>query len=305
VNSGEITFNGPTRLFGTLANNAGATITIRNDQTLVTGRAVNEGRITTENGTIIFDAGLEGPGATTVGAGGTLLADHVHQSTLTLDGTPKAPAGVTIRRASSGGGTTVVDALSITGSDAAWFGQLDLADNDMIVRADLATRADVLATVESQIAAARNDPAGRWRGNGITSSAAATNPLTTLAAILNPGLTTFSGEPVDPNAILIKHTYNGDANLDGRVNADDYFRIDQGFLSQPQNPRFNQGDFNYDNRINADDYFLIDQAFLGQGAPLTLNGDSSPLFATAVPQPGLLPTMLPTLLLLRRRASRG
>jgi hypothetical protein len=73
----------------------------------------------------------------------------------------------------------------------------------------------------------------------------------------------------------------GDANGDGNVNADDYFRIDQGFLAQPQNPQYAQGDFNYDGTINADDYFLIDQAFLGQGAVLTGGGDSAPLSATS------------------------
>jgi hypothetical protein len=75
--------------------------------------------------------------------------------------------------------------------------------------------------------------------------------------------------------VLVKHTYNGDANGDGRLNADDYFRIDQGFLAQPQNPRFTQGDFNYDGRVNADDYFLIDQAFLGQGGTMTGGVESS------------------------------
>jgi uncharacterized protein YjbI with pentapeptide repeats len=96
----------------------------------------------------------------------------------------------------------------------------------------------------------------------------------------------------------------GDANADGRVNADDYFLIDSAFLAGAPSDGWHDGDFNADGRINADDYFLIDAAFLGQGAPLIGRGDPSPLFATAVPQPALLPLLLPTLLLLRRRASR-
>ena len=65
-----------------------------------------------------------------------------------------------------------------------------------------------------------------------------------------------------------KVAYNGDANLDGRINSDDYFAIDSGFLTQPADPLYTQGDFNYDGRVNSDDYFLIDSAFLGQTGPL-------------------------------------
>jgi hypothetical protein len=68
--------------------------------------------------------------------------------------------------------------------------------------------------------------------------------------------------------VLVKYTYNGDVNGDGRINSDDYFRIDSGFLAQPAAPTYHQGDFNFDETINSDDYFLIDSAFLGQGAPL-------------------------------------
>jgi uncharacterized delta-60 repeat protein len=90
--------------------------------------------------------------------------------------------------------------------------------------------------------------------------------------------------------IRVKRSYQGDANLDGVVNADDYFRIDRGFLDQPADPLYAHGDFNYDGRINADDYFLIDSAFLGQGAPLYSPADSgglSPVFsATAIATDG-------------------
>ena len=90
--------------------------------------------------------------------------------------------------------------------------------------------------------------------------------------------------------------------MDGRINADDYFKIDSGFLEQPAAPLSAQGDFDYDDRINADDYFLIDSAFLGQGAPLTSGGDSSPLLAVAVPEPtAVLPVLLVTVLASRRR----
>ena len=176
-------------------------------------------------------------------------------------------------------------------------GTLDLNDNDMIVQSSAANRDAALANVVNLIRSARSGPTP-WQGSGITSSAAAARPVTGLAAMLNPGLATFSGEVVDANAVLVKYTYNGDANFDGRINSDDYFRIDSGFLAQPVNPGYRDGDFNYDNRINSDDYFLIDSAFLGQGVPL----DGAVLAAVAVPEPGVAMLSIgASLLMLRRR----
>ena len=93
--------------------------------------------------------------------------------------------------------------------------------------------------------------------------------MTGLAVMLNDTInpagaifSKFAGQTVDANAILVRHTWDGDANLDGVVNADDYFAIDSGFITQSQG--YQNGDFNYDGLINADDYFLIDSAFIGQ-----------------------------------------
>jgi hypothetical protein len=76
------------------------------------------------------------------------------------------------------------------------------------------------------------------------------------------------------------HTHNGDSNLDGRVNADDYFKSDSGFLPPSVAPKFADGDFNHDGRINADDYFLIDSALLSQGSPAAVIG-AAPLSPAA------------------------
>ena len=66
--------------------------------------------------------------------------------------------------------------------------------------------------------------------------------------------------------MLIKYTYYGDANLDGKVNASDYSLIDNGYLNHLTG-WFN-GDFNYDGVVNGSDYTLIDNAFNMQGALL-------------------------------------
>ena len=179
------------------------------------------------------------------------------------------------------------DALAIAGQ-----GVLDLHEQDLVVHATAATRDAVLAAVSGFVRSARNGTNGRWTGPGLTSTTAIANPMTGLA----PGTV---GDDV-----VVKYTYNGDANLDGRINSDDYFRIDSGFLAQPASPGYRDGDFNYDGRINSDDYFLIDSAFLGQGAPL----NASPLNVAAVPEPGtfsLLAIGAGVIATLRRRSDRS
>jgi len=71
-----------------------------------------------------------------------------------------------------------------------------------------------------------------------------------------------------------------DANLDGVINADDYFLIDSGYITQAKG--YHNGDFNYDGVINADDYFLIDSTFIGQNGPLAASNPISVLPADAV-----------------------
>jgi len=103
-------------------------------------------------------------------------------------------------------------------------------------------------------------------------AAHSTKPYVHFAAMLNDDgagnapRSDFAGYHVDLNSILLKCTWDGDADLDGVVNADDYFQIDSGFITQK--PGWYNGDFNYDGLVNADDYFLIDSAFLGQTGPL-------------------------------------
>ena len=206
--------------------------------------------------------GLPANDSVTVGGSAQVTIPAAQTLTaFTLSGT----AAVTLS-----GPTLKTSSLSLTGSP-----RLDLGSGNLIIDGG------DLGGVANLVKSSRNSTP-RWSGTGITSSAAAANPMTGLAAMLNPGLVTFSGEVVDRDDVLVTHTYNGDANLDGRVNSDDYFRIDSGFLAPPTDPGYRDGDFNYDGKINSDDYFLIDSAFLGQGAPLGGGGDPSPLAMAAV-----------------------
>jgi autotransporter-associated beta strand protein len=75
--------------------------------------------------------------------------------------------------------------------------------------------------------------------------------------LVGAATTLWSGQTVDSNDTLVMYTWAGDANLDGKVNADDYASIDL-YSTVPGADSWNHGDFNYNGVINADDYALID-----------------------------------------------
>jgi hypothetical protein len=66
--------------------------------------------------------------------------------------------------------------------------------------------------------------------------------------------------------VLVKHTYAGDANLDGKINILDYTQIDAGVAAHMTG--WSNGDFNYDGKINILDYAIIDSNLPTQGPPL-------------------------------------
>jgi hypothetical protein len=147
---------------------------------------------------------------------------------------------------------------------------LDLNDNDLLLDY---TGSSQLVIVQSWINIARSG--GAWTGNGLTSSAAKNNAAhnTTLGAmeatdfksIYGPNAT-FDGQAIDSSAVLVKYTYYGDADFNGKVNFDDYVKSDNGF-----NNHFTgwlNGDFDGNGQVNFDDYVLIDLAFNTQGAAL-------------------------------------
>ena len=144
-------------------------------------------------------------------------------------------------------------------------GLLDLGANDLIVSlGDPAALAQLIA-------------AGKITG-------APPNPLTTYGVGITGG------------QALVKHTYFGDADLDGRVTARDYFAIDRGRAMGLT--LWANGDFNYSGGPpNADDYALIDRAFLGQGTPM-----APAMRPAAVPEPALAAMAALAALAARRRS---
>ena len=270
--TGEVVFDG---------DNAANTFLAISNLTISTGITVRTG---TQGGQI-GHAGMTLNNEGTIAAQTPTTTIAMPNARIINTGNVRAANGGVVRSAGTfensglvfiGDGSRLIHAGPLTNT-----GTIDV-NEALILVATPATRDAALREVEQQILSAR-DAFPRWTGPGITSTAARTNPLSGLAAMLNPGLATFSGEMVDENAILVKYTYNGDANLDARITSDDYFRIDSGFLAQPTNPTYAQGDFNYDEQITSDDYFLIDSAFLGQGVPL----GRAILVSASVPGPGV------------------
>lgn len=165
--------------------------------------------------------------------------------------------------------------------DIAIGGTLDVGEGGLIVCDGSAELAGLL---RERIAAGRN--VGAWDGAGLTSSSArAAAGSMGVAMILNrdasghPIRDEFAGLPVAIDAILIAVTLNGDTDLSGGIDGDDFFRVDAGCLGAIPEPGYADGDFDYNGVVDGRDYLLIDAAFLAQEASIA--------GAAAVPEPGI------------------
>jgi hypothetical protein len=134
-------------------------------------------------------------------------------------------------------------------------------------------------------------------------------------------------------SVLVRYTYYGDTDFNGKVNFDDYVRTDNGFNNHLTG--WLNGDFDLNGTVNFDDYVLIDLAFNTQSGTLRRalafldghdrsdvgmnesalrmiaahfrhfgNGYASS-FLNAVPEPiGIVPLVLAGVMLTRRRPGR-
>ena len=266
VNSGTATVDAVGQHAGTLkvATNGGdvATLSITGGwidvaQSLLVGPGGN-GTVIQTGGSVAAAAGVVvgklGGGSSSVY---TLASGSFAAPSIALLG------GGRMELTATGNKVLTTGALSI---DTANNSTLDLSNNDAIVTAT------PQAVIEGYVASARNG--GAWNGGGITSSTARDNAghNTGLAVVSGADYTsvggngTFAGRAYNPSDVLIKYTWNGDANIDGRVTFDDYVKIDTGFNTGLTG--WVNGDFNYSGAVNFDDYVLIDVAFNSQNGTL-------------------------------------
>jgi hypothetical protein len=207
--------------------------------------------------------------------------------------------------AANGSRVLVTDSLTTSGT-----GKFDLNDNDAIIKN--AQRGDVQPLV------AAGYSGGSWNGTGVTSTVAANDAshATGLAVIQasDAGYTSFDSQTVTTSDVLVKYTWVGDANLDGKVTFDDFQDFLLGYSGTQQADWFT-GDFNYTGQVNFDDFniFLTGlaaynstgvayaPALRAQLASFATDA-GEPLLATTspVPEPGAALSFAAIPLLLRR-----
>jgi MYXO-CTERM domain-containing protein len=201
-------------------------------------------------------------------------------------------------------GTSKVPSLTLAAGTT-----LDLTDNKLVTASAIgAWNGSNYDGITGLITTGRNG--GSWNGTGIiTSKTAAASPstLTTIAVatgaqvkgISGAQTASWGGQTVAAADTLVMYTYTGDADLSGKINADDYFRIDSSYNKNGVVYGYSNGDFNYDGKINGDDYALIDSAFSGQGSAFATASDVGGV--SAVPEPAGLALVVVGALLARRR----
>ncbi len=213
------------------------------------------------------------------GISGVMLDSDAGQPVLLHSLTVNDAANVSLP--ASGGKVLRTSNLTINGA-----GTMNLGDGSFIVDADPA--GPLPANVATSI--------GTWIRQGRLVAGLA-SPVCGLAAVLNDdgaGTTlfdSFAGQSsLTIRSILGEYTYNGDTDLDGKIDYIDYFNVDAGYRRGPGG--YHNGDINYDGLINADDYYLIDAAFMGQtvvlaaqaAAKAAVPSVSAPAALAATPQ---------------------
>jgi hypothetical protein len=160
-------------------------------------------------------------------------------------------------------------------------GKLNLKNNDLVI--GTATLADVKAKIVSGY----NN--GAWNGVGIMSdmmSGADSDKALGYAAGNDPVIAALggilSGQTFDTSSVIVKYTYDGDANLDGKVDISDLAILSTNWQLSGKN--WTGGDFNYsaDGKVDISDLALLSTNWQkGVGSPLGLS------FAEALDQVGL------------------
>jgi hypothetical protein len=179
--------------------------------------------------------------------------------------------------------------LNIAGTAAAPTGTLDVG-NSAIVLDYPAAGPSPADDVRSRIIAGRGVPGliGTWDGNGITSSASAVAPdATSIGYAINADLplgamSTFRGQPVDPTSVLIRHTRNADATLDGVVGDDDVTILGAFYAPGVPNASWANGDFDYNGFVDDDDVTLLGAFYAPSDPPIPAPSGGG---VAAVPEP--------------------
>jgi fibronectin-binding autotransporter adhesin len=223
-----------------------------------------------------------------------------HLASLTVNGGRSATLTV--------GGNKIIVATTLSAS-----GKLDLGDGKFITTSPIGSLVGTNYTgITGMIRAGRNgNTVPLWDGSGgiVTSQTTATagnlhsigvargsevRSQTTSTTAL------WGGQTITGTDTLVMYTYGGDANLDGKINIDDYIRIDNGLAGNLKG--WSNGDFNYDGKVSIDDYITVIDANIGNQNGFvfpTAGGMSESV--VAIPEPGTLGFVAFTVIGWRRR----
>ena len=314
-----------THNIGTLTNAAGKSLYVIGPGTLNINGAQNHGagaKLIVNDGTVNLNTDA-GPSArnlalTVNGSALVNLNDIQHLDSITING----PSNVKVAPTFPGGHSRVVVTNSFTmQGNASPTGRYDTDNAAMVVMNPGAGRTQ-LDNLEAQVKSGRGNYDENYildySGPGITSQYVRNYNVTQgfdliqvnvisnsdLYDVLEYNYSTFAGQPVNPNSILLKVTWCGDITLDGIVDADDYALIDSGFLGLlPGYSGIIIGDLDLNGVVDGDDYALMDTSFLFQTGPMKKSYKQA---AVPIPEPGGLALAGATLSVLlgarRRRA---
>jgi len=287
MNGGTFTVAGQLQVAGSgTTNGSAATVNISNNGFVSANGGTTSLIAVFADGTINIGSGTS-KGTLVGGQLGTLVDGTIkfNAGTFNSVGTLDVAGDVIVSSAARNGAGTpsnkkfieagAVEVFIGTGTLSGQGGVIDLDDNDMLIHE---TTAGALQKVEGFVRTARNN--GLWNQPGITSTAAknALPKNKNLGVISGANFhagnggagALFNGRTVATTDTLVKFTFNGDTDLNGAVNFDDYARTDGGF-NNGRTGWFN-GDFDYSGVVNFDDYSLIDQAFNTQGTVVLSTG---------------------------------
>ncbi len=272
TNSKRITITGgSTTTFYDPVNTSAGSITVNNNSTVVfLGALTGQSKVNLiGNGTMDIESSFSGGpiaaslGSVIIGPDSVGAADSIRANRLSIYGNATIPSGAA---APSRIGTLTIDG-----------GTFDLTSNDLIL--DSTPLASVASDLSSRELISSIAPAALGLGYATASSI---------------GVNSFDGESVDGSDVLIRYTYLGDTNLDGKVNAMDFNAVATNFGSGP-GKFWVEGDFNYDGTTNTADFTQLAMNF---NKHLPLSG----ALAVLVPEPIGICGLFVTSALLRRRA---
>lgn len=247
---------------------------------------------------------------------GTINVSSLHTGAVYIVGDPSsAPAGVLqVLPNGTDTGTSKISFIRLqTDSNGIYLGKFDITNNAVVVdytgttpltnSTSFTSAGGTTLGSGSKIATALwyAFDGGHWDRTGITSSlatTAVTDPPTPTSAysvayaeasgllgLSGTATATWHGQTVDATSVLLMYTLAGDANMNGKIDADDYAIVDKAIATSAfttvytsaadagLHAQWINGDFNYDGAVNVNDLALLDKSLATQNG-----GSLSPAF---------------------------